>query len=140
MTRASSCLAAAFLAAFATHASAQVGDFKPVTREMLVNPDAGDWLMLNRTYDEQRFSPLDQINVQTVGKLGLAWSADLDADRGVEAAPIVVDGVLYNITPWNITTAYDARTGRKLWTYDPKTDQELGKLACCDIVTRGLAA
>src|SRR5256885_17222827 len=50
MTRASSCLAAAFLAAFVTYASAQVSDFKPVTREMLANPDAGDWLMLNRTY------------------------------------------------------------------------------------------
>ena len=102
--------------------------------------EPGQWMTTGRTYDEQRFSPLAQVNEQTVGKLGLAWYADLDADRGVEAAPIVVDGVLYNITPWNITTAYDAKTGRKLWTYDPKTDQELGRLACCDIVSRGLAA
>ncbi len=61
-------------------------------------------------------------------------------DRGQEATPLVVDGVLYNIEPWNIITAYDAKTGKKLWRYDPQVPLQFGRLACCDIVTRGLAA
>jgi len=104
------------------------------------NAEPGQWMSTGRTYDEQRYSPLSQVNEKTVGQLGLAWYADLDVDLGVEATPLMVDGVLYDITAWNITTAYDARTGRKLWTYDPKVPQEFGRLACCDIDSRGLAA
>ena len=74
-----------------------------------------------------------------VGELGLAWYADLDTYRGVEGTPIEVDGVLYNTSAWNITTAYDATTGKVLWSYDPKVPPQIGRLACCDIVSRGLA-
>jgi len=102
--------------------------------------EPGQWLATGRTFDEQRFSPLDQINAGTVKRLGLAWYADLESDRGAEASPIMVDGVLYNIEPWNVTTAYDAKTGRVLWRYDPKVDRDKGKHACCDIVSRGVAA
>lgn len=101
---------------------------------------ASDWLSTSRTYDEQRFSPLAQIDRSNVGKLGLAWYADLGSTRGVEASPLVVDGVLYNIQPWNITTAYDAATGKELWRYDPKVPEKTGRLACCDIDARGVAA
>ncbi len=101
--------------------------------------EAGQWLMDGRTYDAQRFSPLKTINESNVGKLGLAWYADLDTFRGVEATPLYIDGVLYNISAWNITTAYDARTGRELWTYDPKVPREWGRYACCEPVSRGLA-
>ena len=73
-----------------------------------------DWPGVSRTPDEQRFSPLDQVNDKTVAGLGLAWWADIDTDRGVEATPLVVDGVLYNTAPWNVTTAYDAATGRPM--------------------------
>jgi quinohemoprotein ethanol dehydrogenase len=100
----------------------------------------GEWMAPGRTYDEQRFSPLDRINDGNVADLGLAWFADLAVDRGVEASPLMIGGVLYNIEPWNVTVAYDAKTGRELWRYDPKVDRDKGKLACCDIVTRGLAA
>ena len=141
--------AGAALAAFAALASALIlGAAAPGSgpahvdsaRMARANAEAGQWMSPGRTYDEQRFSPLTQVNQKTVGQLGLAWYADLDADRGVEASPLMVDGVLYDITPWNITTAFDAKTGRKLWTYDPKVAQDFGRLACCDIVTRGLAA
>ncbi|MDT8760173.1 PQQ-dependent dehydrogenase, methanol/ethanol family [Sphingomonas psychrotolerans] len=100
----------------------------------------GEWMAPGRTYDEQRFSPLDAINDRNVTQLGLAWFADLPVDRGVEASPLMIGGVLYNIEPWNVTVAYDAKTGRELWRFDPKVDRDKGKLACCDIVTRGLAA
>jgi quinohemoprotein ethanol dehydrogenase len=51
--------------------------------------------MYGRTYDDQRFSPLNQINEQTVANLGLVWSQELDTTRGLEATPIVEDGVIY---------------------------------------------
>jgi quinohemoprotein ethanol dehydrogenase len=100
----------------------------------------GDWMGPGRTYDEQRFSPLKQITDANVSTLGLAWYADLQVDRGVEASPLMIGGVLYNIEPWNVTVAYDAVTGKELWRFDPKVDRDKGRLACCDIVTRGLAA
>jgi quinohemoprotein ethanol dehydrogenase len=123
-------------AAAAGHGPAHVDN----ARMLQADANPGQWMGPGRTYDEQRYSPLTQINEKTVSKLGLAWYADLDADRGMEASPLEIDGVLYNITPWNITTAYDAKTGRKLWTYDPKVPEQFGRLACCDIVSRGLAA
>lgn len=95
--------------------------------------------MVGRTHQEQFFSPLANINVDTVKDLGLAWYQDLNTQRGLEATPLVADGVLYNIAPWNIVTALDARTGKLLWTYDPEVPREFGRLACCDVVTRGLA-
>ena len=101
--------------------------------------EPGEWMAVGRTYQEQRFSPLTQISQTNVSKLGLAWYADLNTYRGVEAAPIEVDGVLYNISAWNITTAYDARNGKVLWTYDPKVPLEFGRKVCCDIVSRGLS-
>jgi len=114
----------------------------PVDDHRLRAADAasGEWLAAGRSYNEQRYSPLDQINMHNVGRLGLAWYADLDTDRGVEATPIMVDGILFNIAPWNVTTAYDARTGQQLWRYDPQVPRRFGGLACCDIDSRGVAA
>jgi quinohemoprotein ethanol dehydrogenase len=92
------------------------------------------------TYAEQRFSPLDQINEHTVAKLSLAWSFDTGTDRGLEATPLAVDGVLYFTGSWSIVFAVDARTGKLLWKWDPKVDQaEYGAKACCDVVNRGVA-
>ena len=102
--------------------------------------EPGQWMSTGRTWDEQHFSPLAQINADNVSKLGLAWYADIDTDRGMEATPLAIDGVLYNVQPWNIVTAYDAKTGHVLWKYDPQVPLRFGRLACCDIVTRGLAA
>ena len=67
---------------------------------VIEKPPAGEWVSYSRTYDEQRFSPLDQVNRQTVGKLGLAWWVQFDTDRGQEATPLVHDGVLYTTTAW----------------------------------------
>ncbi|HEU4651083.1 MAG TPA: PQQ-dependent dehydrogenase, methanol/ethanol family [Croceibacterium sp.] len=111
-----------------------------VDHARLLAPEPGQWLAPGRTYDEQRFSPLEQINDRTVSRLGLAWFADINTERGMEASPLAIDGVLYNVQPWNIVTAYDAKTGRVLWTFDPQVPLRFGRLACCDIVSRGLAA
>jgi quinohemoprotein ethanol dehydrogenase len=101
-------------------------------------PPGHEWPSTGNGAHETRFSPLDQIDADNVGELGLAWYVDLKTDRGQEATPLVVDGVLYNAEPWNIVTAYDARTGRELWRYDPQVPLRFGRLACCDIVTRGV--
>jgi quinohemoprotein ethanol dehydrogenase len=102
--------------------------------------DPGQWMSPGRTWSEQRFSPLKLINDTNVQRLGLAWYAPLNTYRGVEATPLVIDGVLYNISAWDITTAYDAATGKVLWTYDPQIAPEWSRLACCGPVSRGLAA
>src|SRR5882757_1653146 len=56
---------------------ARAADYKPVTQDMLVDPPAADWLQISRTYDEQRYSPLDQINKSNVAKLQMAFSRGL---------------------------------------------------------------
>ena len=93
-----------------------------------------------RTYSEQRFSPLDQITADNVNLLGLAWYADFDIDRGQEATPLIIDGVMYVSTAWSMVRAFDAKTGRPLWLYDPEVPRELGVRGCCDVVNRGVAA
>jgi len=98
-----------------------------------------NWLTHGRTYNEQRFSPLKQINDQNAGQLGLAWSYDLDTHRGQEGTPIVVDGVMFFTTAWSKVFALKATTGAQLWTYDPQVPGEWGINACCDVVNRGVA-
>jgi quinohemoprotein ethanol dehydrogenase len=102
--------------------------------------EPGQWMSVGRTWREQRFSPLAQIDDENVQRLGLAWYADLHTYRGVEATPLMIDGVLYNVSAWSIVTAYDAVTGKVLWTYDPKVPAKYARLACCGPVSRGLAA
>jgi len=102
--------------------------------------EARNWLSYGRTYSEQRYSPLKQINAENAKELGLAWFADLDTNRGQEATPLVIDGVVYISTAWSMVKAYDGRTGSLLWAYDPAVPRELGVNACCDVVNRGVAA
>src|SRR6185437_9631577 len=98
-----------------------------------------DWPTIGLDYAETRFSKLDQINTDNVKKLGLVWSYNLDSSRGVEATPLVVDGIMYLTGPWSVVHAIDARTGKKLWTFDPAPPREGGYKGCCDVVNRGVA-
>src|SRR5262245_21949382 len=137
--------AAAMLALAAFHTYADSGTTKgtaPVTTKRLLqaNAEPGAWLSLGRTPDEKRFSPLARIDTENVGQLGLAWFADLDTNRGQEATPLVIDGVIYVSTAWSRVKAYDARSGKLLWAYDPKVPGEFAGRGCCDVVNRGLAA
>ncbi|WP_434706533.1 PQQ-dependent dehydrogenase, methanol/ethanol family [Pseudomonas sp. D4-18] len=108
-------------------------------RIIAADQDPGNWMSTGRTYDEQRYSPLNKISDQNVDQLGLAWSYKLDLDRGVEATPIVVDGVMYTTGPFSVVYALDARDGRLIWKYDPKSDRNRAGEACCDAVNRGVA-
>jgi len=102
--------------------------------------EPGQWLTVGRTSDEQRFSPLTAINTDNVKQLQLAWYLDFDSNRGQEATPLAIDGVLYFSTAWSKVKAVDARTGKLLWAYDPKVPGEFAGRGCCDLVNRGVAA
>ena len=101
--------------------------------------DSGNWLMYGRTYDDHRYSPLKEINEQSIAKLGLAWSRELGTTRGLEATPVVEDGVLYTTGSWSVVFAMDAKTGEPRWNYDPKIDRSRAFFICCDVVNRGVA-
>ncbi|SPD64625.1 Quinohemoprotein ethanol dehydrogenase type-1 [Cupriavidus taiwanensis] len=98
-----------------------------------------DWPSHGLDYAETRFSRLRQIDAANVRDLGLVWSYNLESTRGVEATPLVVDGVMYVTASWSVVHAVDARTGKQLWTFDPKVDRALGYRGCCDVVNRGVA-
>lgn len=98
-----------------------------------------DWLTYGGTWDEQRYSTLDQITADNVGGLGLAWSLDTGLRRGHEATPIVVDGTIFTTGSWSVVFAIDGRTGRLLWRHDPEVPKETAAKACCDVVNRGVA-
>ncbi len=90
---------------------------------MLRAPDPADWLMYSRTYDAQRFSPLDQINRANAGTLQRAWTKALP-EGPIEVIPIVHRGVLYLTTPGSRESsskvwALDGATGELLWEYAP---------------------
>ena len=108
-------------------------------RIIAADEEPGNWLAHGRDYEERRYSPLDQINMDTVSNLELAWFADTGTTRGLEASPIVVDGVMFATGSWSLVYAYDAKTGELLWRYDPEVPREWGANACCDVVNRGVA-
>ena len=103
------------------------------------NVPAGNWPSYGRDYKEQRFSPLVDVNTDTVKDLALAWHFEFDTNRGQEGTPLVIDGVMYASSAWSKVWALDARNGKLLWSYDPKVPGKYGANACCDVVNRGLA-
>jgi glucose dehydrogenase len=109
-------------------------------RILAADREPGNWMTHGRTYDEQRFSPLKQIDTSNVRDLKLAWHFDLPNDRrGQESTPLIVDGVMYVTSAWSKVHALDARTGALIWTFDPAVPREWGANACCDVVNRGVA-
>ncbi len=88
---------------------------------------SGDnWLAFGRTYSEQRFSPLGQINSATIQNLGVDWFMDLPNDRGLVSTPLVVDGILYFVGSMNRVRAVNAATGELIWGYDPRVVENAG--------------
>ncbi|MES1971471.1 MAG: PQQ-dependent dehydrogenase, methanol/ethanol family [Pseudomonadota bacterium] len=85
--------------------------------------DGRDWYSFGGTDAGEHYSPLDQINAGNVGKLGLAWSYDIDAFDAY-TAPLEVNGTLYFAAGLSVMHALDARTGKLLWQYDPKVEDQ----------------
>ena len=95
---------------------AQQSDFVPVTDAVLRNPDPADWLRWRRDHGASGYSPLQQVNRQNVGKLGLAWAWPME-DGQQEQEPIVYKGVMYLPHSNNVVQALNARTGELIWEY-----------------------
>jgi len=113
-----------------------------VSAERLLNADTepGNWMAHGRTYDEQRFSPLDSINDSNADRLGLSWYYDIPTRRGMQATPLMIDGILYVSGSWSMVYAFNAATGELLWQYDPKVPRAKARDLCCDAINRGVAA
>jgi len=96
-----------------------------VTPERLANPESGNWLMNHRTYDSQRYSPLDKINKGNVKSLRLAYAVAIggaSANENLESTPLAEDGYLYIVDQWGVLYKIDARSGdmgRIVWRMDP---------------------
>jgi len=109
------------------------------TRLLAADDEPQNWMTEGRDFGKSHFSALDQINVDTVGRLGFAWDYQTGTSRGLEATPIVVDGVLYTSGTTGRAYALDAATGEEIWRFDPQSDSQYNRWACCDEVNRGLA-
>jgi len=100
-----------------------------------------EWLTYGLTPGETRYSPLKQIGVSNVSRLGLAWSYNVGPGGGSqEATPLYSNGTIFGITNWSIVFAVDARTGKEKWRWDPEVNRTaVQPKVCCGIVNRGLA-
>jgi quinohemoprotein ethanol dehydrogenase len=108
-------------------------------RLLAADKNPGEWLTSGRDFGKAYYSPLDQINKQNIDELGFAWDYDTHTTRGLEATPIVVDGVMYTSGPTGRAYALDAKSGKEIWSFDPHADLRVNREACCDEVNRGVA-
>ncbi|HWM61385.1 MAG TPA: PQQ-binding-like beta-propeller repeat protein, partial [Rhizomicrobium sp.] len=104
---------------------------------VLLRADSDNWRLHGRTYDNRRFSPLTQINKDTVGQLALIHTLHTGVTNSFEDTPLEVGGVLYTVTATNHVSAWNAVTGQQIWAWQPE------KLdfteACCGPQARGVA-
>ncbi len=77
-----------------------------------------DWPAYGGTPENNHYSKLAQINRSNVKRLAVLWSFDTQEEGGLQTSPIIVEGVLYGITPTQKVFALDALTGRLLWKFD----------------------
>lgn len=111
----------------------------PATQqETTAQADEG-WELHGKDWGEQRYSGLDTINRGNVDTLGLSWHFDMYTRRGVEATPLVIDGVMFVTSSWSMVYALDARSGALKWFFDPKVERAFMAKGCCDVVNRGVA-
>jgi PQQ-dependent dehydrogenase (methanol/ethanol family) len=135
-------LAAAFAAAALVPIGASSAD---VDGDRLLNADKdlekGNWITYHGSYKSWHYSPLSQINAGNVGKLTEAWSHVASrANRGLQGFPLAIDGVLYYSSPYNQVYALDGATGKVLWTYKQKLNEDLVARQTHSPYNRGLAA
>jgi len=101
-----------------------------------------DWPLASRDYEATRFSPLPDIDATNAARLTLVSTFSTGVLRGHEAAPLVVAGTMYVVTPYpNIVYALDlSKPGLPVkWKFEPRPNASAQGVACCDVVNRGLA-
>src|ERR1700758_3972435 len=91
--------------------------------------DPNNWPQYHRTSNAWRYSPLDQINKDNVGKLSVAWIAQGgDITMGIQETPLAIDGVIYSVTSGNRVAALDGKSGQEIWRYEPRLDSLTKKI------------
>ncbi|MEJ0088041.1 MAG: PQQ-dependent dehydrogenase, methanol/ethanol family [Pseudomonadota bacterium] len=100
--------------------------------------DGRNWAAYGRTFGETHYSPLAEINRQTVPRLNLAWTLDLDVTNNL-STPLAVDGVIYVASGYSFVHAVDAKTGKLLWRFDPEVLKAAGNKLRTGWGIRGLA-
>jgi lanthanide-dependent methanol dehydrogenase len=138
----SSCwLTAAILLSSVLMATAGVAQTAGSDDLLKMQSNAANVVIPTITYDNQRYSTLDQITAQNVGKLQVAWTFSTGVLRGHEGAPLVIGNMMYVHAPFpNTVYALDLdHDGRIVWKYEPKQDPNVIPVMCCDTVNRGVA-
>ena len=103
----------------------QAASARSTARASAPTPPTGrDWPTIGLDHAETRLSKLAQRQRRQRQGPGLVWSYNLESTRGVEATPLVVDGVMYLTASWSIVHAIDVRTGKRLWIFDPKVPRD----------------
>jgi quinohemoprotein ethanol dehydrogenase len=115
-------------------AAASAADVSPLSADF----DARNWASIGRTPSETHYSPLVEINRDTVGRLRLAWTLDLDVGNA-HTTPLAVDGILYVAAGFSVVHAVDARNGKLLWRFDPDVLKVAGRKLRAASTIRGLA-
>ena len=111
----------------------------PIDNAALNNEtDGHNWAAYGRTFSETHYSPLAEINRETVPRLNLAWTLDLDVTNNL-STPLAVDGVIYVAAGLSFVHAIDAKTGKLLWRYDPEVLKAAGAKLRTGSGIRGLA-
>ena len=112
-----------------------------VTTERLAHAarEPGQWLAYGGDYSEQRFSALKQINSGNVNQLGLRWFTDYETNQDQHGSPLYIDGVIYVSTARNVVYAFDGKTGKVLWKYNPMVQGERLRFNL-GLINRGIAA
>jgi alcohol dehydrogenase (cytochrome c) len=126
-------LAAVLGAAFPFAALAQTADDLKNDEK-----NTSDVLSYGMGQAQHRYSPLTQINRQNVKRLVPVWSYSMGDNRGMEAQPLIKDGVIF-ITDHQKTVAIDALTGKEIWKSLIEYPPETTRVVCCGIVNRGAA-
>ncbi|HEU5296977.1 MAG TPA: PQQ-dependent dehydrogenase, methanol/ethanol family [Burkholderiaceae bacterium] len=98
----------------------------------------GDVLTYGMGYNNQRYSPIKQINAGNVAKLVPVWAYSLNNTQSHESQPIIHEGVMY-VTTHDATVAINAATGKQIWKTPVELPQDVFKYACCGILNRGAA-
>ena len=130
----------AVLAAALVPAAALAGGYPAVTSARLARAATGNgWLMFRRDYAGDSYAPFQQINSRNVAGLKPVWNYRIGMKQGFEASPIVNGRYLFVTTPLDHLIAFDAVTGKVLWTYAKNLSDTGLKTVCCDVVNRGVA-
>ena len=107
-------------------------------RLVAIDEEPGAWLTGGRDYQQSYHSPLTQINRSNVSTLGFAWQFETGSTKGLEATPTVVDGVMYSSGPKGAVYVVNAKTGAKIWQFEPEIDPDIARKVCCGMVNRGV--